>query len=394
MGVAVASSIVLGLVSVDTAYTFSVRPALQNVRLASGAQASLVWPSTGTAAVYVPGSDFSASMNNDVVPIASVTKLMTAYVMLQALPLTATSTGPCWTVTTSDAELYTSDADTDQSSVKVVPGEQLCENQILEGMMIHSASNFANMAVELVNTEAPTSLGLSTPQAFLSAMNADASALGMANTTYVDFSGFDPGNVSSASDVLRLTAVLMQNAYFRSVVSMTSVALPVAGVVGTYTPELGTQGVVGVKSGRTSSAGGCDVMARQFVVRGRITTVYVAVFGQTGPDVIASAGEAALALSTSVVSAMKNSIVRRGTVVGSIGWGADRAPLVTKDGVSIKWWQLTNNVRMTVVLSRSGNSFSHGRTVGYLVVRARRTYRIAVTVNHSVSAPTLWQRIR
>ena len=42
---------------------------------------------------------------------------------------------------------------------------------------------------------------------------------------------------------------------------MPSITLPVAGTVSTYTPLLGIQGVIGVKSGFTTQAGGCDVLA-------------------------------------------------------------------------------------------------------------------------------------
>ena len=44
-------------------------------------------------------------------------------------------------------------------------------------------------------------------------------------------------------------------------VQMPSVTLPVAGTISTYTPLLGFDGVIGVKSGFTTAAGGCDVLA-------------------------------------------------------------------------------------------------------------------------------------
>ena len=68
-----------------------------------------------------------------------------------------------------------------------------------------------------------------------------------------------------------------------------------AGTVSTYTPLLGFFGVVGVKSGFTSAAGGCDVLALSRVVHGHRVTVLAAVTGQTGigqPDVLLAAGKA------------------------------------------------------------------------------------------------------
>ena len=43
-------------------------------------------------------------------------------------------------------------------------------------------------------------------------------------------------------------------------VQQSSVTLPVAGTISTYTPLLGLDGVIGVKSGFTTAAGGCDVL--------------------------------------------------------------------------------------------------------------------------------------
>ena len=64
---------------------------------------------------------------------------------------------------------------------------------------------------------------------------------------------------------------------------MTSVTLPVAGTLSTYTPLIGLRGIIGVKSGFTAAAGGCDVLA--VVTNGaRAPTVLLpaAVTGQTG----------------------------------------------------------------------------------------------------------------
>ncbi len=75
-----------------------------------------------------------------------------------------------------------------------------------------------------------------------------------------------------------------------------SVTLPVAGTISTYTPLLGVQGVIGVKSGFTSQAGGGDVLAVDRTVNGKQVLLLSAVTGQTGPLVLAQAGLHALAL--------------------------------------------------------------------------------------------------
>jgi len=386
--------LVLGLVVVENNVTLQVQTDFSRIQPHASTSASLAWPAQGSAAIDVPGSGFSASDNADVLPIASLTKLMTAYLMLKALPLQAGQSGPCWSVTHADADLYEGDRATDQSSVLVEPGEQLCEYQILEGMVVHSASNFTTIAVELVNKYAPASLQLQTPAAFITAMNETASQLGMVNTTYVDSSGFSPANVSTASDVLLLTKRIMQNPVFATVANMSSATFPYAGTVGTFTPELGSYGVVGVKSGRTSAAGGCDAMARTLSIDGHTQTVYVVVLGQTGDNVLSVAGQAALRLSDSVVAGLSNAVIPRNLEVGHLVVGAKRVAFVTSRPTTLYWWTVEGRVRELVHLDSGLSHVAKGQRIGSLIIQGSRRYVVPLLAKGALSTPSLWQRIR
>ena len=223
--------------------------------LASATSPTLVWPSVGSAALDIPSLGVLTSYHQAVVPIASLTKMMTAYVALQHLPLSIGETGPCHTVTSEDMESYNQLIGLDASSVPVAVGEQLCESQLLEGVLVHSAANYAVMLANMVddsNTD------------FVALMNEEAQKLGLLLTTYVDVTGLSDEDVSTATDQARLAAVLMTSALVRSIVIQTSVVLPVGGVENSFTPDVGMDNVIGVKSGRTLAAGGCDVMAVTF----------------------------------------------------------------------------------------------------------------------------------
>ena len=89
--------------------------------------------------------------------------------------------------------------------------------------------------------------------AFVAKMNATASRLGMDDSHFADASGVNPGSESTASDLLKVAALDMDDPTFASMVTMSSITLPVAGTISTYTPLLGLQGVIGVKSGFTSA---------------------------------------------------------------------------------------------------------------------------------------------
>src|SRR5215472_10873119 len=102
------------------------------------------WPGRAEAAVGLPGIGLlGAHGGSRPVPIASLAKIMTAYLVLSDHPLPAGGPGPAITVTAADVTAYDSDQRQGQSVVRVVAGEKLTERQALEAMLIPSGNNIA-----------------------------------------------------------------------------------------------------------------------------------------------------------------------------------------------------------------------------------------------------------
>ena len=78
-------------------------------------------------------------------PIASLAKVMTAYLTLERYPLSGDEDGFTITVTAAQAEAVAEEADEDQSVVAVEAGERLTERQLLEALLIPSGNNIARM---------------------------------------------------------------------------------------------------------------------------------------------------------------------------------------------------------------------------------------------------------
>src|SRR5204862_5248258 len=114
-------------------------------RGASGeALPSTVWPAHGQAAFIQTGqSQIQAGPHQHAAPIASIAKVMTAYLVLRDHPLRPGQDGP--TITLTDADV----ADTErrrrqeESVVSVAAGEQLTERQALRALLLPSANNIA-----------------------------------------------------------------------------------------------------------------------------------------------------------------------------------------------------------------------------------------------------------
>jgi D-alanyl-D-alanine carboxypeptidase (penicillin-binding protein 5/6) len=137
---------------------------------------------------------------------------------------------------------------------------------------------------------------------FTAEMNAEARALGMDHTIYTDPGGFAPSTVSTAADQLRVFHRAMRFPVFRQIVSMPSVTLPVAGTLTNFNPLI-AEGYAG-KTGSDSAAEGCLAFFTSVTANGRRLTAVGVVLGQgQGSDtsaLLAAAGEAATQLVQSV----------------------------------------------------------------------------------------------
>jgi D-alanyl-D-alanine carboxypeptidase (penicillin-binding protein 5/6) len=238
----------------------------------------------------------AASPDERAVPIASLAKVMTAYLTLKRYPLSGAQIGFTITITPTQAQDEADDADQDESVVAVQAGEQLTERQLLEALLIPSSNNVARMlATEVAGSET----------SFIAEMNAEARALGMDHTAYTDPSGWDPSTVSTAADQLRVFQRAMSFPVFRQIVSMPSVTLPVAGTLANFNPLI-AEGYAG-KTGSDSAAGGCLAFFTDATVAGRRATAVGVVLGQgQGSDtsaLLAAASEAATQLVESVLPA-------------------------------------------------------------------------------------------
>ena len=69
---------------------------------------------------------------------------MTAYLVLHDHPLSTTAPGPGVTMTINDQNEAAADEEDGATSVPVQAGEVLTERQLLNGLLVHSANNFAD----------------------------------------------------------------------------------------------------------------------------------------------------------------------------------------------------------------------------------------------------------
>jgi len=248
----------------------SLVPIVPAVTRFPGTPAPLPVPSAGQSAVYVQGIGLlGASPDQQSAPMASLTKVMTAVIVLDDHPL-GHGSGPTFTMTAADHAAWVQDVENGDSSLEVVAGERLTERQLLEGLMIPSACNIADY---LARWDAGSIA------AFVRKMNAMAVALGLKHTHYADASGLSPYSRSTAIDQAALGAYAMAVPGMVSIVDHETIKFP-TGLVGGYNPALGEDGVIGLKSGFTDAAQICLVTAAWRTVGGHRVLVVSAALGQ------------------------------------------------------------------------------------------------------------------
>ncbi|HYC81757.1 MAG TPA: hypothetical protein VEB65_08220 [Solirubrobacterales bacterium] len=265
----------------------------------SGKAFDLAWPNEGEAAVAVNGlGSLGASGSGAPVPIASVAKVMTAYLVLRDHPLAAGEEGFEIEIDEADVEELHERIALDQSVVAVEAGEVLSERQALEALMLPSANNVAAL---LAVHEAGS------VEAFVAEMNEAAAELGMENTHYTDPSGWDAGTVSTARDQLKIGRAAMADPTFAEIVALPTAVLPVAGEVSNYNALVGHEGFVGIKTGSHEAAGGCLLFAKRIEVDGRTRTMIGVVLGQRQGDLVEAALTSARRLADSAAAAVGGS---------------------------------------------------------------------------------------
>jgi D-alanyl-D-alanine carboxypeptidase (penicillin-binding protein 5/6) len=257
----------------------------------------LEWPSEGEAAVAVDGlGSFGAVGGGEPVPIASLAKVMTAYLVLRDDPLGPGEEGFTITIGPADVEDLERRRELGQSVVAVEVGEVLSERQALEALLLPSANNVA----ALLAVHQAGSI-----EAFVGEMNAAAAELGMGRTTYTDPSGFEDSTVSTASDQLKIGRAAMADPTFAEIVAMPAAVLPVVGEVANFNELVGREGFIGIKTGSDQAAGGCLLFARHVKFDGHARKVFGAVLGQRDGDLIPAALAATRTLTDSVIAALR-----------------------------------------------------------------------------------------
>lgn len=238
---------------------------------------TLAFPGYGATAVEAPGFPESLRTSGDTRarPIASISKVVTALVVLERHPLSMTDDGPTITFTAAQHALYDTYLDQDGEVAPMPVGLRLTERQAFEVMLMKSANNYAG-ALAL--------WAYGSMDAYRTAAASWLSSHDLHHTTIDEPTGLDPHNTSTATDLVHLGELAIADPVVKQIVGTQHTTIPTVGAVDNSNKLLGVDGVEGIKTGTLDQAGACLLFAATYQRGGRTVTVVGAVLGGKDHD--------------------------------------------------------------------------------------------------------------
>ncbi|MBI3494954.1 D-alanyl-D-alanine carboxypeptidase [Candidatus Saccharibacteria bacterium] len=309
----------------------SLPPKTKSLYTPASQKVNIAWPTASQAAIgSVDQGLLAVKPGQTTKPTASTAKLISALTILNKKPISYGQQGPKITLTQSDVDIYNQYFAKDGSVVQIKVGEQLTQYQLLQGMMLPSANNYADsLAV----------WAFGSLEKYQQAAQAYVNSLGLKNTKVgTDASGFDASTTSTAEDLTKLAVVAMKNKTLAEIVNQPQVDLPIAGVKENTNWLLGADGVVGIKTGHTTEAGGVYVFASKYDYdKSHSAMIVGAVQGE--PIVINAIHQSRLLISQAKNNYKLVSVAKKGQAVAvyTSPWGESVNAVAAKDLSILKW---------------------------------------------------------
>ena len=349
-------------------------------------QVSLPWPASGQAAIgsLEDGVLALSTTSEQAKPIASMAKIITALVLLQASPLALNEEGKSFTITAEDVAIYNDYVKKSGSVLPVKVGDVMTEKQALQALLIGSANNIADSLV--IKT-------FGSLDAYVSYANTFVASKNITQTTIADASGYSPQTISTPSNMIELGRLALNHPVIADIVATKNVDLGTFGKLDNTNKLLADSGVRGIKTGNTDEAGSCLLFAADY----EVTTSYKVTI--VGVVMDAETSTQAAAVSRQLLAAAQSqfetvTVATKGTVVGKAEsvWG-QTSPLILADDVSVTIWKGTA-IETSLQLGTTTDTLVTGQEVGSFEVLDSRTPKVAVISEQAISKPPLLWRLR
>jgi serine-type D-Ala-D-Ala carboxypeptidase (penicillin-binding protein 5/6) len=344
----------------------------------------LAFPRYGASAIGALGYPGVLAQDGSTkpLPMASITKVVTALVVLDALPLAVGEPGPSATMTAADAALYGTYLAQNGTVSTVSAGMTFTERQLLELTLIKSANNYTtSMAVWAFGSQ----------EKFLKAARAWLAEQGLDQIVITEPTGIDRSNVAPADQLIELGRIALAHPVIAEIVATKSAAVPPLGVLPNTNKLLGRSGVDGIKTGTLDDFGANLLFSADYLVGESTVTVIGVVLG--GPDHptidrdIVKLLDSAVANFTEVEVAADAEAFATYTAI----WGDSVAAVATERATLLTWAGAPVTVEVVTDEVRTGTA---GEDVGDLVFTSGpATVQVDLELAADLDDPGAWWRL-
>jgi serine-type D-Ala-D-Ala carboxypeptidase (penicillin-binding protein 5/6) len=346
--------------------------------------ASLVFPDFGSSAIEAVGVDGAHAEHGSQRPrqIASITKLVTALVVLEAKPLQGSDEGPTITFTQADVQILSEVVADNGSWEPVQAGWKVSERDALATMLIPSANNYAESLAVWAYGSVPKYLAAA--HAFLKANDLD-------DMTIVDTNGLSAGDTSTPSDLLHLGELALADPVIAAIVKTSSTDEPNVGELANTNKLLGSHGIDGIKTGTYGNQHGNLLFSAKVTVGTRTVRLIGVILGAKDHPTLDARVPALLA-------SMKRSLhdiplAKKGQAFATYEtrWGGVGNAVAAADVSRLVYGQ-ARMTREAAVRSITGGR--KGSSVGRVtyVLNGRRT-AVRLVLDRDVLAAPVWWRL-
>ena len=344
----------------------------------------LDWPGYGASAIGAidfPGT-LAVSGSTEALPIASITKVITALVVLEAKPLAPDEAGPDISFTSADVTLYTSYLHRNGKVEPVRSGIVLNERQVLQLTLVASANNYA---ASLVNW------AFGSEEAFMPVARDWLSAHGLNNIFLTDATGMSPENRATATDLIELGKIALADPIVSGMVDTKHISIPRVGEIDNTNDLLGEAGVRGIKTGTLDEAGACLLFAADYQIGSKVVTVIGVMLG--GIDHPSLDQDIRALLDTAQSGFHEVSLTTAGTNFASYStpWG-DKSDVVATTDASVVLWADTP---ITLLVTAAPVTLDEaGTDVGSLSFSiGTQTIDVPLELKSEIDDPGVWWRL-
>jgi D-alanyl-D-alanine carboxypeptidase (penicillin-binding protein 5/6) len=362
----------------------AAEPIVPELVAEAGTPVDLDFPGYGASAIgAVDFTGVLATSGTDkALPMASITKIVTALVTLEKHPLGVDEAGASVTMTDADVGYHTAYLRVNGQVAPVHAGEVYTERELLDLALIESANNYAtSLAVWAFGSES----------AYVTAANDWVEAHNLPSLVIVDSTGLNPGNRATATDLIELGRIALADPLVRAIVGTEKVTIHDIGLVENSNELLGHHGVTGIKTGTLDDYGANLLFSGDYLVGSTTVTVIGVVLGGTDHPTIDAAIADLLVTVKEGFHEVDVSDVGEDFAGYTTAWGQTAEAEARAEAVLLTWGDTPVTAEATIEPVRIEKA---GARVGEVVFTAgERSITVPLVLSRAITDPGLGWRL-